>query len=245
VQILNYRGNICLEAKTGLNISLNQSEKYMWNGTTVVLVRFSSGDAIVFRAAEWADSLKAALADRIEKAKRILNGRFILVPGRDCYECPMKSCRFNKRSDLRYGRTVHSLAYALSLYKVRLFLVSPDPLRMRKEVLEDVRGRVEVYEYTNIEDALPEVDVLYLTRIQKERFSDLAEYAKVKGSYRIDLNVLKRAKSDLIILHPLPRVDEISVEVDSTPFARYFQQVENGLVTRMALMLIILGAIKE
>jgi len=99
IQILNGGGNICIEAKTGLNISLNQSEKYMWNGTTVVLVRFSSGDAIVFRAAEWADFLKAALADRIEKAKRILNGRFILVPGRDCYECPMKSCRFNKRSD--------------------------------------------------------------------------------------------------------------------------------------------------
>lgn len=147
--------------------------------------------------------------------------------------------------DLRYGRTVHSLAYALSLYKVKLFLVSPDPLRMRKEVLEDVRRRIEVYEYTNIEDALSEVDVLYVTRIQKERFPDLAEYAKVKGSYRIDLNVLRRAKSDLIILHPLPRVDEISVEVDSTPFARYFQQVENGLVTRMALLALILGAIKE
>lgn len=147
--------------------------------------------------------------------------------------------------DLRYGRTVHSLAYALSLYKVRLFLVSPDLLRMRKEVLEDIRGRVEVYEYTNIEDVLPEVDVLYVTRIQKERFPDLAEYAKVRGSYRIDLNVLKKAKSDLIILHPLPRVDEISVEVDSTPFAKYFQQVENGLVTRMALLTLILGAIKE
>jgi len=99
IQIFNSSGNICIEAKTGLNISLSQSEKYMWNGTTVVLVRFASGDAIVFRAAEWADFLKAALADRIEKAKRILNGRFILVPGRDCYECPMKSCRFNKRSD--------------------------------------------------------------------------------------------------------------------------------------------------
>lgn len=99
VQILNYRGNICLEAKTGLNISLNQSEKYMWNGTTVILVRFASGDTIVLRAAEWASFLKAALADRIEKAKRILNGRVILVPGKDCYECPMKTCRFNKRGE--------------------------------------------------------------------------------------------------------------------------------------------------
>ncbi|MEM2150754.1 MAG: aspartate carbamoyltransferase [Candidatus Bathyarchaeia archaeon] len=147
--------------------------------------------------------------------------------------------------DLRYGRTVHSLAYALSLYDVRLFLVSPDLLRMRREVLEDIKKRIEVYEYANIEEVLPEVDVLYVTRIQKERFPDLSEYAMVKGSYRIDINVLRKAKSDLIILHPLPRVDEISTEVDSTPFAKYFQQVENGLVTRMALLSLILGAVKE
>jgi aspartate carbamoyltransferase catalytic subunit len=146
--------------------------------------------------------------------------------------------------DLRYGRTVHSLAYALSLYNVKLLLVSPELLRIRREVLEDIKNRVNVYEHTNIEDVLPEVDVLYVTRIQKERFPDLAEYAKVKGSYKLDLKVLRKAKSDLIILHPLPRVDEISVEVDSTPFAKYFQQVKNGLVTRMALLALILGAIK-
>jgi aspartate carbamoyltransferase catalytic subunit len=146
--------------------------------------------------------------------------------------------------DLRYGRTVHSLAYALSLYNVKLFLVSPELLRIRREVLEDIKNRVNVYEHTNIEDVLPEVDVLYVTRIQKERFPDLAEYAKVKGSYKLDLKVLRKAKSDLIILHPLPRVDEISVEVDSTPFAKYFQQVKNGLVMRMALLALILGAIK-
>ncbi|MEM0253435.1 MAG: hypothetical protein QXK78_02630 [Candidatus Bathyarchaeia archaeon] len=96
IQILNSCGNICIEAKTGLNISLSQSEKYMWNGTTIVLVRFASGDTIVLRAAEWADFLRAALADRIEKAKRILDGKVILVPGRDCYECPAEQCRFKK-----------------------------------------------------------------------------------------------------------------------------------------------------
>jgi len=146
--------------------------------------------------------------------------------------------------DLRYGRTVHSLAYALSLYDVRLFLVSPELLKIRREVLEDIKSRIEVLEYSNIEEILPEVDVLYVTRIQKERFPDLAEYEKVRGSYIVDLNVLRMAKSDLIILHPLPRVEEISVEVDSTPFARYFEQVRNGLVTRMALLALILGAIK-
>ena len=144
--------------------------------------------------------------------------------------------------DLRYGRTVHSLAYALSLYDVRLHLVSPELLRMRREVLETIRGKIEVVEKTWIEETLPEMDVLYVTRIQKERFPDLAEYAKVRGSYRIDLNVLKDAKKDLIILHPLPRVGEIAAEVDSTPHARYFQQVWNGIVVRMALLALILGA---
>jgi len=143
--------------------------------------------------------------------------------------------------DLRFGRTVHSLAYALSLYDVKLHLVSPELLRMRREVLDTVGGRIKVTEKTGLED-LSKVDVLYVTRIQKERFPDAAEYAKVKGSYKIDLNLLKDAKKDMIILHPLPRVDEISPEVDSTAHARYFQQVWNGIVTRMALLALILGA---
>ena len=128
---------------------------------------------------------------------------------------------------------------------MKLFLVSPDLLRMRKEVLEDISARIEVSEHSNIEEVLPELDVLYVTRIQRERFPDPAEYAKVKGSYVIDLNVLRKARSDLIILHPLPRVDEVTFDVDSTPFARYFQQVANGLVVRMALLALILGAIRE
>jgi len=144
--------------------------------------------------------------------------------------------------DLRYGRTVHSLAYALSLYDVKLRLVSPEPLRMRREVLDAIRDKIEVVEKTRVEDTLPQTDVLYVTRIQKERFPDLAEYAKVRGSYKIDNNLLKDAKKDLIILHPLPRVDEIAPEVDATPYARYFQQVWNGIVVRMALLALVLGA---
>ncbi len=146
--------------------------------------------------------------------------------------------------DLRYGRTVHSLAYALSLYDVGLYLVSPEALRMRREVIDAIKGKKKVIEKTRIEEILPEIDVLYVTRIQKERFPDLAEYAKVKGVYKIDLNTLKDAKKDLIIMHPLPRVDEIAAEVDATPHARYFQQVWNGIVTRMALLALILGAIE-
>jgi aspartate carbamoyltransferase catalytic subunit len=146
--------------------------------------------------------------------------------------------------DLRYGRTVHSLAYALSNYNVELYLVSPESLKMRREVLETIKGKITVTEKTSLEKIVPLIDVLYVTRIQKERFPDLAEYVKVKGSYKIDLETIGKAKEDLIILHPLPRVDEIAAEVDKTPHARYFQQVWNGIVTRMALLALILGTVK-
>jgi len=163
----------------------------------------------------------------ISKAKGKIDGLNIILMG-----------------DLRYGRTVHSLAYALSLYDVNLNLISPALLKMRPEVIEDIKDRIEVSEHTDLMEVLPDADVLYVTRIQKERFPDLGEYKKVRGSYVIDLNVLKKAKEDLIVLHPLPRVDEIAVEVDSTPFAKYFEQARNGVVVRMALLALVLGAIK-
>jgi aspartate carbamoyltransferase catalytic subunit len=146
--------------------------------------------------------------------------------------------------DLRYGRTVHSLAYALSLYDVKLNLISPESLRMRREVLDTIKGRIKVLEKRTIEETLPRLDVLYVTRIQKERFPDAAEYAKVKGSYKVDLKLLEDAKKDMIVLHPLPRVGEITAEVDATPHARYFQQVWNGIVTRMTLLALIMGVTK-
>ncbi|MEM3770122.1 MAG: aspartate carbamoyltransferase [Candidatus Bathyarchaeia archaeon] len=146
--------------------------------------------------------------------------------------------------DLRYGRTVHSLAYAFSYYDVELYLVSPESLKMRREVLEEIREKIPVTEETDIRKVIPLLDVLYVTRIQKERFPDPAEYIKVKGSYKIDLETVSKAKKDLIVMHPLPRVDEIAAEVDGTAHARYFQQVWNGIVTRMALLALILGAVK-
>jgi len=145
--------------------------------------------------------------------------------------------------DLRYGRTVHSLAYALALYDVELFLVSPESLRMRKDVLDTINSKIPVTEASNLDEIMPKVDVLYVTRIQKERFPDPTEYAKVKGTYRVDLKTLENAKKDLIILHPLPRIDEIASEVDATPQAKYFQQVWNGVVVRMALLALVLGAV--
>ena len=146
--------------------------------------------------------------------------------------------------DLRYGRTVHSLAYALALYNIALYLVSPEALRMRKDVLQTIKNKIQVKEDVDLETIMPQIDVLYVTRIQRERFPDAAEYAKVKGTYKIDLKTLKNAKKDMIILHPLPRVDEIAAEVDSTPQARYFLQVWNGVVVRMALLALVLGAVK-
>jgi aspartate carbamoyltransferase catalytic subunit len=146
--------------------------------------------------------------------------------------------------DLRYGRTVHSLAYALSLYNIKLYLISPDSLRMRHQVIRSIKDKISIVEETNLENIIPQIDVLYVTRIQKERFPDPAEFAKVKGIYRIDVEILKKAKKDMIILHPLPRVDEIAAEVDGKPQARYFQQVWNGIVVRMALLALVLGGVK-
>lgn len=146
--------------------------------------------------------------------------------------------------DLRYGRAIHSLAYALSLYDVKLYLASPPLLRMREEVLNHVRERVDVTEVENIDEVIRDIDVLYVTRIQRERFPDLTEYEKVRGTYRVTMDTLRRAKSDLVILHPLPRTEEISPEIDSTSFARYFEQVRYGLWVRMALLALVLGAVE-
>ena len=143
--------------------------------------------------------------------------------------------------DLRYGRTVHSLAYALSLYDIELYLISPESLRMRREVIRAVKNRISIFEDKSLEQIIPQIDVLYVTRIQKERFPDPAEYVKVKGLYRISLETLRNARKDLILLHPLPRLDEIAPEVDNKPQARYFQQVWNGIVVRMALLALVLG----
>ncbi|MGQ9543610.1 MAG: aspartate carbamoyltransferase [Candidatus Bathyarchaeia archaeon] len=146
--------------------------------------------------------------------------------------------------DLRYGRTVHSLAYALSLYKdTKLFLISPEILRMRREVLEDIGRSIEVEEGRDLKKILPEVDVIYMTRIQKERFADPAEYEAVKGSYRLTQADLKEAKKGAIVMHPLPRVDEVDYDVDNTVYARYFKQVWYGLLVRMGLLALVLGAI--
>ncbi len=144
--------------------------------------------------------------------------------------------------DLKYGRTVHSLARLLSLFKVKLNYVSPEILRMPKEVMDEVGAKgIPQAEFSTLENVLPETDVLYVTRVQKERFEDPADYEKVKGAYVIDPEVMKAAKQNMIVMHPLPRVTEISMDFDDDPRAAYFRQMEYGLYVRMALLAMVLG----
>ena len=147
--------------------------------------------------------------------------------------------------DLKYGRTVHSLAYALSLLGAELTFVSPESLKMPKEVINECKEfGVEPSSISNLERAVKDANVLYVTRIQKERFPDAEEYNRVVGMYKVDMDLLKHAKEDLIIMHPLPRVVEIDPEVDKTPHALYFKQAFNGVPVRMALLSLILGGEK-
>jgi aspartate carbamoyltransferase catalytic subunit len=139
--------------------------------------------------------------------------------------------------DLKYGRTVHSLSTALTNFDARQHFVSPESLRLPRSVRYDLHeAGAQVREHTDLEAILPELDVLYVTRIQRERFPDENEYRKVAGEYRIDPETLEDAKDDLSIMHPLPRVDEIAPEIDGTSHATYFEQAHNGVPVRMALL---------
>jgi len=146
--------------------------------------------------------------------------------------------------DLKYGRTVHSLIDAMSRYPgIKFVLISPEELKLpgyvKKETL-DANG-IPYVETASLEDAMPELDILYMTRIQRERFADFDEYERLKDSYILDMAKLSTAKPDMCILHPLPRVNEISVAVDNDPRACYFKQVLNGKYMRMALILKLLS----
>jgi len=144
--------------------------------------------------------------------------------------------------DLKYGRTVYSLLYGLSKFDVEVKLISHPILRVRREIFFDLEKKIRISEHENLEEVLPDLDVLYVTRIQKERFPDPAEYERVKNSYNVNLKILQKAKHNLIILHPFPRVDEISPEVDHSPHAKYFKQMLNGRILRSALLASILDA---
>ena len=140
--------------------------------------------------------------------------------------------------DLRYGRTAHSLAWALSLYNARLHTVSPNGLELPETLSNELAEKgMEIIPHDNVSDLIGEVDVLYVTRVQRERFPDSASYFNVSSSYRITPELLAGAKKNLIVLHPLPRVDEIDPRVDASPHARYFEQSRNGIPVRMAMLM--------
>ena len=143
--------------------------------------------------------------------------------------------------DLKYGRTVHSLARLLSLYSVVIHYVSPEILRMPKEILDELPRTMSQSEHSTFDTVLPQTDVLYVTRVQKERFTDEAVYESVKGAYVLTPEIMKTAKDQMIVMHPLPRVGEISIDFDSDPRAAYFRQMEYGLYVRMALLAMVLG----
>jgi len=148
--------------------------------------------------------------------------------------------------DLKYGRTVYSLIYALSKYDVKIDLISPQPLKIRKEAAHELqRGSskktIEISEHESLEEVLPDLDVLYMTRIQRERFPDEQEYEKVRGSYYVDSALIQKMKDDAILMHPLPRLDEIRQDADSTKQARYFRQMQYGRTVRASLLSLILN----
>ncbi|HUL31539.1 MAG TPA: aspartate carbamoyltransferase [Thermodesulfobacteriota bacterium] len=154
----------------------------------------------------------------------------------------LKNLTVSMVGDLRNGRTVHALVELLALYKGRLYFVSPANLRMPEEITSNLKQKgIWVEETEDLGKAASESGLIYMTRIQKERFTDLAEYERVKGSYIIDGKFLGKLGKKITILHPLPRVDEISPEVDAYPGAAYFRQVGNGVFVRMALLAMVLG----
>src|SRR5919198_3745494 len=143
--------------------------------------------------------------------------------------------------DLKYGRTVYSLLYGLANYKVDVHLVSPSTLQIRKESIYEMQGKLRIKEHSKLDEVLSEADVIYVTRIQRERFPDVQEYEKVKGSYTIDEKTLAKAKKDVAVMHPLPRLDEISHSIDHTKNAIYFKQASYGKELRAALLALMLN----
>lgn len=161
----------------------------------------------------------------IRKEKGILGGQTVTFLG-----------------DLKNGRTVHSLGYFMALCKNRMIFVSPESLKMPVEITNDLRSRgAEIEETEDVKKALSISDIVYVTRVQRERFENPEEYEKVKGVYVINMAMIEQAKKDITILHPLPRVDEISTDVDNYEGAAYFRQAHNGLYIRMALLALISG----
>jgi len=144
--------------------------------------------------------------------------------------------------DLKYGRTPSSLSYLLSKFKdITIYYIAPEPLQIRDEVIEKIKDKVTYYKVSNVEEVIEKLDVLYVTRLQKERLPDPSMYEKLKGSYKVDVQLLSKFKKIPIIMHPLPRTWELDPSVDTLPQAKYFEQARNGMYIRAALIKEVLG----
>lgn len=157
----------------------------------------------------------------------------------------LESLKLALIGDLKYGRTVHSLAYALAPFNPEFYFVSPSSLNMPSHIMNDLRTKgVKFHETNELGKIVEEVDIMYVTRIQRERFPDREEYEKVKNAYIISSDLLKNAKDNMKVMHPLPRVNEITTDVDTTKYAYYFDQAENGVYMRQAILSTLLGEAK-
>ena len=174
----------------------------------------------------------AATLLKVEKLSRKLKGRFLILDNFTIGLC----------GDLKFGRTVHSLINALVRYSnINFIFISPEELKIPEYIIEMLREKgIPFQEVTQLEDVMPQLDILYMTRVQRERFFNEEDYVRLKDFYILNKEKMELAKDDMIILHPLPRVNEISVEVDDDPRAVYFRQVQYGVYVRMALLLTLL-----
>lgn len=208
----------------------------------------SYSDAIVLRHPEQGSAIEAAEA----AAKPVINagdgpGEHPTQALLDVYTIleemgTLDGLTVTMLGDLKYGRTVHSLARLLTLYDLKINYLSPDILRMPSELVAEINAAgIGQTETTDLEAVLPDTDVLYVTRIQKERFEDGADFERVKDSYVITAETMLAAKENMIVMHPLPRVGEIAEEVDSDPRAAYFRQLEYGMFVRMAVLALVFG----
>ena len=169
------------------------------------------------------------------------SGKFALIPAQELGT--VNGLNIVLLGDLKHGRTVHSLVRLLALYDVKLHYVSPESLRMPREIVDELsRLGVKQSETTDLDSVLPIADVLYVTRIQKERFASPEEYNSVANSYFVNAETLTKLKSHMVIMHPLPRIQEISKEVDFDPRAAYFRQMRYGMYVRMSLLFLVLAA---
>lgn len=156
----------------------------------------------------------------------------------------LEKLKIGLAGDLRFGRTVHSLAQAMSLFNVEFKFFSPKFLQMSQYIKDDLTAKnVKFEEIKDMEGNIQDLDILYVTRIQRERFAAVEDYEKVKGSYILTKDMLNGVKDNLKVLHPLPRVDEIATDVDDTKYAYYFQQAKNGVYTRQAIISILMGEV--